>query len=51
MNARDFILAALATALGSLIAFAIVGAVAKQYADASLADAKKTNLLAKWLLP
>jgi hypothetical protein len=50
VTARDFILAALATAIGSLIAFAVVGAVAKKYADSSLAEAKQTNLLAKLFL-
>ncbi len=50
MNAREFILETLAIALGSLLAFAIVGYVTKRYAAASLEDARRNNLLARLLL-
>ena len=51
MTWRAFILAALATAIGSLIAFAVTAAIAKKYADASMADAKAKNPIARLLLP
>ena len=49
-NVRAFILAALAGTLGLLIAFAVVGVATERYATASLADARKKNIWAKWPL-
>ncbi len=51
MTWKAFILAALATAIGSLIAVAVSAAVARKYAAASMADAKRNNPLARLLLP